>query len=87
MTQMVLKDQSRPISVIHHLDREYRPHPKTNIWEIDPPHVAELRAFGLVPADEALLAAKAAASDDKDDEIARLKARVAELEDTGKKKS
>lgn len=74
------------IHTIHHAGKVYQ-RGKNNTFEVDDAHVDALRPHGLQLKDEAEAAAKAkAAAKSKDDEIAALKARIAELEDKKGKK-
>lgn len=77
---MVVKNPDSPVSVIHHLNETYKPNKKGE-WEIADGDVGWMRTHGLVLREEVEKADKAKASDKaKDDEIAALKARIAELE-------
>ncbi len=78
MKTMILADPARPVSVVHHENRDYKPNRK-GVFEIEDGHVAALRSHGLVTEEEAAATAKLASLPDKDAEIAQLKKRVAEL--------
>ncbi len=84
MKTMVLRDPSRPVSVIHHEQATYKPNRK-GVFEVEDGHVTALRAHGLrlEGEDVELLEAKTAIAA-KDKIIADLTARIEALE-KGKK--
>jgi hypothetical protein len=84
MKSMVLRDPSRPVSVIHHEHATYRP--KKGVFEVEDGHVNALRAHGLrLDSEESELGDAKAAIADKDKTIADLTARIEALEKAGKK--
>jgi hypothetical protein len=73
----------KPISVIHHEDKTYMPD-RRGEFGIEDRHVDAMRTHGLILKSEAEeRAARAASDSDKDKEIAKLKARLADLEGDG----
>jgi hypothetical protein len=83
MKIMVLADAARPVHSIQHENQLYKPDRKGE-WPIEDGHVPAARTHGLILKSEAGERAKLADLPGKDEEIALLKARIAELE---KKKS
>lgn len=83
---MVMRDPTRPVSVVHHEAKTYKPNRKGQ-FEVDDAHVEALRAHGLKlegEPDDAKAAVKQAT--DLAAENERLKARIAELEGERAKK-
>jgi hypothetical protein len=75
--KMVVKDPSRPISVVHLHQRSYTPD-ADGTFDVDPSDVAAMRSHNVITLAESVAPN---APEDKESEIVRLKARLAELED------
>jgi hypothetical protein len=90
MKTMVLRDPTKPVSVIHHETKTYKP-TKKGIFEVDDAHVDALRSHGLMLEGEKaeladaknVIADKDATIKEQGEQIADLTARLEKLEKKG----